>query len=142
MIMLTGMVGFSQAYTLYGQKDQTYWKSTTDVNIDTTKAKYIIIDASHITYPTTRHFYAEIDSVVGNHTAVAVTLHGRNFDGEGWTSLPIIATNLGVDSKIPVHFHDTIASPYRKFKITFTGTGNGRSKLDVMEFKLFSTRGW
>jgi hypothetical protein len=138
VIMLAGMAAAAQGYTLYGQKDQTYFKSTTDVTITNTTAAYIVIDASaSVDFPATQFLYAEIDSVSGNHTAIAVTLFGKNFDGEDWTSITISATDLGVNSALPVKFTTSAETRWRKYKVVFTGTGTGVSTLDNLEFKLY-----
>ena len=134
------IVGFSQSYSLYGRTEQNYFKSTQDVTITNSTAVSVDINTL-LDVPTVPQILIDVDSVSGNHTAVALTLFGRNFEDQAWTQINGPTTDQGVNSATNIEFVDTTFHYYRKFRITLTGTGTGVSKLNTLEMLLYNTGG-
>jgi len=142
VIILGILIGFvctldAQSYTLYNRGEQTYYTSTEDVTITDEVAVELWIK-SNTKWPTTQHILIDCDSVSGNHTAMVMTLFGRNFDDAAWVSLASSANvDQGVDSKIDITSTSTTETRWTQFKIVLTGTGTGVSKVNKLDFKLF-----
>ena len=113
--MVIGMITYAQAYTLYGKLNQTRFQSTTDVVMTNAVAQYIEIK-SLTQWPTTQHAYIVCDSTSGNHTAMTLTLLGRNFDSDDWTSISSTIVSQGVDATVPITLTNTTETRWRQFK--------------------------
>lgn len=138
VLFAIGMMATAQT-TVYSQKGQTYWKGTTDITITDATPVTIIINADQaIAEPTTQHALIDVDSVSGNHTAVAVLLYGQNFDSQAWTAISSTIVDQGVNQNTDLTITNTTETRWRRFKMVFTGTGTGVSKIDTWEFKVYN----
>lgn len=136
-LLAFGMLVSAQSYTLYGKTGQTYFKSTTDVTITNTTAVWVQINID-VDFPVGVKCVPVCDSVSGNHTAIALAVYGRAFEGGAWVDLSGTSTGQGVDHTIAMDYYQYTEVRYRQFKILLTGTGTGVSKLDQLEFKVYS----
>lgn len=123
----------AQTVSLYGKDGQQYFQYSTNVTItDAAPVWYLIkTDAD---WPTTQHILIDVDSVSGNHTAVALLLYGRNFDDAAWTAISSTIVDQGVDDDVNLTLTNTTETRWRQFKVLLTGTGTGVSVVDKMEF--------
>lgn len=130
------VISEAQIATLYLKEGQTYVEYATDVTLTNTTAQYFIIDAPK-DYYTAQAYTVNLDSTGGNHTNVAVVLAGRVSDQNStWTT--ISTTNwTGTTSDTTMTVVNATENGYRQFKITFTGTGAGTTKIDNFEFKQY-----
>ena len=128
-------ISSAQDVTIVGAKGQQYFVYTTDVTITNTTAVWFLIKTD-AEFPTTQHALIDCDSVSGNHTEIALTLFGRNFDTQAWTSISSTIVNPGVDANIDNTLTNTTETRWRQFKVLLTGTGTGVSKVDKLEFLL------
>jgi len=130
-------ISTAQNVTLYGQKGQQYFQYSTDVTITSTTPVWYLIKTD-ANWPTTQHILIDVDSVSGNHTAVALLLYGRNFDNAAWTSISSTIVNQGVDQDTDITLTNTNETRWRQFKILLTGTGTGVSTVDKLEFLILN----
>ena len=127
------VISIAQTVTITGAKDQQHYRYTKGVNIDTTTVLNFVIKTD-AQWPTTQHAHIVVDSVWGNHTAVALLLFGRNFDNSAWTSISSTIVDQGVDAAVPITLTNTTETRWRQFKLQLTGTGNGRSRVSSLDF--------
>lgn len=114
----------------------TYSVINTDYNVTNTTAIWFQFNAAK-DYPTTQDFRVELDSVSGNHTNVAVALYGRKFSGDGWTAIGSTVNWKGTTADTTIIISNATANRFREFKVGFTGTGVGVTKIDKQELKLW-----
>lgn len=126
-------ISTAQDVTLYGQTDQQYFVYNTDVTLTNTTAKWYLIKTD-AEFPTTQHILIDVDSVSGNHTAVALLLYGRNFDGAAWTAISSTIVDQGVNDDTDITLTNTTETRWRQFKLLLTPTGTGVSTIDKVEF--------
>ena len=135
-LMFAVAISEAQITTAYLQPDQTFWKYTTNVTLTNTTAQYFVVKSSAPWY-TAQSYTVNLDSLTGNHTKIAIVLAGRTSDiNSTWTT--ISTTNWGcttLDTTATVL--NATENHYRQFKITFTGTGTGTSRIDNFEFKQY-----
>jgi hypothetical protein len=135
-LMFTYVISEAQIATLNIAEPNTYVEYSTDVTLTNTTAKYFLINAGQDQY-TAQAYTVNLDSLTGNHTKIAVVLAGQYSDVEStWTT--ISTTNWGcttLDTTMTVV--NATENGYRRFKVTFTGTGTGTSKIDNFEFKQY-----
>jgi hypothetical protein len=143
IILLGFLIGFAfaadaQTYTLYGQEGQQFFKSTQDLTI--TNVDTVDIYLKSVTdWPTTQHAILDIDSVSGNHTAMTLTLWGRNFDSAAWTSITATIVDQGVIAATDLTLTNTTETRWRQFKMRIISTGAaGVSTLNSMEFLILN----
>lgn len=132
MFALTA-ISEAQDVTLYGKTDQQYFQYSTNVTITSTTPVWYLIKTD-VDWPTTQHILIDVDSVSGNHTAVALLLYGRNFDDAAWTAISSTIVDQGVDAATNLTLTNTTETRWRQFKVLLTGTGTGVSVVDKMEF--------
>jgi hypothetical protein len=132
-LMLTfGVISEAQT-VIHGRAGQQYFKYTSPVTItNDTPVEFHIKTLAE--WPTTQHAYIKVDSVSGNHTAIALLLYGRNFDDAAWTSISSTIVDQGVDSDVANTLTNTTETRWRQFKILLTGTGTGVSRVVNLEF--------
>lgn len=115
----------------------TYAKVVSDYNITNTTAVYYQFKAGQH-YPTTQDYVVNLDSISGNHTNVAVALYGQKSDLKGdWTAIGAAINWKGTTADTTIIISNSTANRYRNYKITFTGTGTGVTKIDTQELKLY-----
>lgn len=125
----------AQDVTIYGGQDQCAFSYTTNVTVtNTTPVWYLIKTLTD--WPTTQHVLIDFDSVSGDHTAMALLLYGRNFDGAAWTAISSTIVDGGVNSGIDITLTNTTETRWRQFKLLLTGTGTGVSTIDRVDFLL------
>lgn len=122
------------------------------LTVDMNKVTYAVIDANYNAtnttevwfkfsapkdFPTTQDFRVELDSLSGNHTNVAVALYGRKFSGDGWTAIGSTVNWKGTTADTTIIISNATANRFREYKVGFTGTGTGVTKIDKQEFKLY-----
>ena len=136
-LMLTVVISNAQITTANLTKGVSYWEYSTDVTLTNTTAKYFIINTQPEWY-TAQAYTVNLDSTSGDHTNVAVVLAGQVSDQEStWTT--ISTTNwTGITSDTTMTVLNATENHYRRFKITFTGTGTGTTKIDNFEFKYYN----
>jgi hypothetical protein len=130
----------AQIATLNINEPNTYVEYSTNVTLTDAVAQHFIINAPQDWY-TAQAYTVNLDSLTGSHTKIAVVLAGQHSDVESaWTT--ISTTNwigtvpgTGVDTTMTVI--NATENGYRRFKITFTGTGTGTTRIDNFEFKQY-----
>lgn len=138
-ILLLAMIGFmanAQMATLNMPVNDTYLKVTTDYTITNTTASYLLISAPKH-YKTTQDILVKLDSLSGNHTNVSVAVWGRKFNTSAWVAIGSAINWKGTTADTTIVFSNATANRYRDFKIVYTGTGTGTTKIDTQEFKLY-----
>ena len=86
---------------------------------------------------TTQDFQVKLDSLTGNHTNVAVALYGRKFGNDSWTQIGSTVNWKGTTVDTTITISNTSAARWREYKASFTGTGTGTSKIELIKFKLW-----
>lgn len=129
-----------QAQTSMGTSNiisgNTYIEVGTDVQLDTTSAQYWLINAPQNWY-TAQSVIVHLDSAGGDHTNVEIALYGRISDNEAWAAIGSAIDWAGESGDTVITISNTTENAYRKFKVLFTGTGNGSTKIDNREFKQY-----
>lgn len=134
-LTFTVVISNAQIKTLTLLPGETYTEYTTDVTLTNNVAQYFIVKSSAPWY-TAQAYVVQLDSVSGNHTNMAVVLAGRVSDQTStWTT--ISTTNWTGSSDTTMIVLNATENQYREFKITFTGTGTGVSRIDNFEFKQY-----
>lgn len=130
-------VSNAQLGTTVMNAGNTYAKVVSDYNVTNTTAAYYLFKAGQH-YPTTQDYIVQLDSVSGNHTNVAVALYGQKSEVLGdWTAIGAAVNWKGTTADTTIAISNTTANRYRNYKITFTGTGSGVTKIDTQELKLY-----
>lgn len=114
----------------------TYANYTTDWVLTNAVVQYWLIKAPQNSY-TAQNFIVSMDSLTGDHTAVAVGLHGRiSNQTSTWTQIGSDVTWDGPESSdTTIIFTNATENAFREYKIVFTGTGTGTTTVTQMEFK-------
>ena len=126
----------AQNATYTGADNQTYLNVSTDHTLTNTTAKWFEFVMPN-DWPCAQVLVVNIDSTGGNHTNVAMAVYGRNSSLESWTAIGSAINWKGTTSDTTITFANTTENRYRRYKVLFTGTGTGTSKVDNMELKLY-----
>lgn len=126
----------AQMATVNLPTEKTYAIVTTDYNVTNTTATYLLINAPQH-QPTTQDVIVQLDSLSGNHTNVAVAVYGRKSDATAWVQIGSTVNWKGTTADTTIAVSNTTANRYRSYKIQYTGTGTGVTKIDAQEFKLY-----
>ena len=111
--------------------------TNTDFRITNTTAKYTLLNAAQ-NFPCTQDFSISLDSISGNHTNVAVAVYGqKSFLKGDWTQIGSTINWKGTTSDTTIVFTNATANRYRSYKIVYTGTGTGVTRVKALEFKLY-----
>lgn len=129
-------VSVVSAQTILVNKPETYKAYTTDVTVTNTTAKTVYFDGKQ-DFKTTQDYLCQLDSTSGNHTNVAVALYGQKFETAVWTQIGSTVNWKGTTADTTIVISNATANRYRKYKVTFTGTGAGVTTVDSQEFKLY-----
>jgi hypothetical protein len=93
--------------------------------------------------PVTQDLTVKLDSVSGNHTNVAVALFGQKSTLKGdWTAIGsavnwVGVAGAGLSKDTTIVISNASANRYQNFKVVFTGTGTGVTKISVVGLKLW-----
>jgi hypothetical protein len=122
-------------------KGSTYVSITSPTSapyiITNTTAKYWLVNAGQ-DFASMQDFAVQLDSVSGNHTNVAVALYGQKSELKAdWTQIGSTVNWKGTTADTIILFTNATANRYRNFKVTYTGTGTGVTKITKQEFKLW-----
>lgn len=124
--------------TIYVPVNQTYTAAPTTYVLTDAVTQYLLIKASQHN-AATQDLLVKLDSLTGNHTYIAVGLYGRKFDTSAWVQIGSTITWKGTTPS-----HDTTivisnatANRYRDYKVSYTGTGTGTSRITTQQFKLY-----
>jgi len=132
VVVATMVRGQTATFTI--PSDGTYIERATDYLLTNTTASWFKIVASK-KYNSTQIFTCILDSTSGNHTNIAVSLWGREFDTSSWTQIgSTVNSTAGTDT---VTIINTSFTAYREFKFNYLGTGTGTSTIQNQEFKMF-----
>lgn len=139
LALMFAMTAISEAQnvSLYGKTGQKYFQYSADLTITSTTPVWYLIKTD-ADFPTTQHILIDVDSVSGNHTAVALLLYGRNFDDAAWTAISSTIVDQGVDDDTNITLTNTTETRWRQFKLLLTGTGTGVSVVDKLEFLMLN----
>ena len=118
------------------QPDITYTYVSTDYNLTNTTVRNFVFPAFQHE-KSTQDYVIKLDSVSGNHTAVAVVLYGGKSAIKGDYTQIATATWKRTTADTVIVLSNTTANRYRYFKITLTGTGTGVTKVSDQELKLW-----
>ena len=126
----------AQIATLSIVEPDTYVDYSTNVTLTNAVAQYFIIKAPQDWY-TAQAYTVNLDSLTGNHTNIAVVLAGQYSDQSSvWTT--ISTTNwANTTSDTTMTVVNATENGYRRYKVTFTGTGTGTTRIDRFEFKQY-----
>lgn len=125
----------AQLATIAIPKGETYKSLPTAYTITGTTAGYFQINAGQV-YPTTQDYIVQLDSVSGNHTNVAVVLQGRKFTNAAWTTIAT-ANWKGTTKDTTIVISNNTANRYIQYKVLYTGTGTGVTRIKNQEIKLY-----
>jgi hypothetical protein len=116
---------------------ETVSPSSAPYIITNTTAKYWMINAGQ-DYASMQDFAVRLDSVSGNHTNVAIALYGqKSLLKDDWTQIGSTVNWKGTTADTIIVINNATANRYRNFKVTYTGTGTGVTKITKQEFKLW-----
>ena len=105
--------------------------------ITNTTAGYVLFYAQ-MNQPSTQDFVVKLDSVSGNHTNVAVSIYGQKSELKGdWTQIGSTVNWKGTTADTVILVSNASANRYQNFKITYTGTGTGVTKINKTFLKLW-----
>ena len=81
----------------------------------------------------------KLDSVSGNHTNVAVAFYGQKSELKGdWTQIGSTINWKGVSKDTVIVLSNATFNYYQNFKVQYTGTGTGVTKLTQQNLKLWT----
>lgn len=136
LMFAVAAISEAQIATLQMAPTQTYIEYTTNVTLTSTTPQYFLV-YSQAPYYTAQAYVVQLDSVSGNHTNMAVAISGRVSDQTStWTAIGSTINWTG-SSDTTIIFLNATENQYRQFKILFTGTGTGVSRIDNFEFKQY-----
>lgn len=101
---------------------------------NTTPASTIFTMPQH--FPTTQDYKVVISKTSGTQTNVAVKLEGSKF-GDTWTAIGSTVNWKLSSADTTIVISNTSENRYRKYKVTFTGTGTGVSSVTYQGLKLY-----
>lgn len=112
--------------------------ATADIyKITNTTVGYWLVKAP-MTWISTQDIAIQLDSVSGNHTNVAVALYGQKFALKGdWTQIGSTINWKGTTKDTVIVLSNASATRWQNFKVQYTGTGIGVTKLTYQQFKLW-----
>jgi hypothetical protein len=88
--------------------------------------------------PVTQDLTVKLDSVSGNHTNVAVALFGQKSTLKGdWTAIGSAINWKGTTADTVIVLSNATANRYQNFRVVFTGTGTGVTKITSVGLKLW-----
>ena len=141
-IILSFVVAFTatskaQMLSSYMTPTQTWLDVSTNYTLTNTTAAYWFISAPK-DYYTAQAVVVELDSLSGNHTNVAVQLQGRYSSSSAtWNNIGSAVNWKGTTADTTIVILNATENGYREFKLLFTGTGTGTTKVDNMQFKMW-----
>jgi hypothetical protein len=109
---------------------------TTTYNVTNAVVGYMVFKAPQ-NQPTTQDYLVKLDSVSGNHTNVAVAVYGQKFDTSAWVAIGSAINWKGTTRDTIIVFSNATANRYRNYKVQYTGTGTGVTRLTYQQFKLY-----
>ena len=139
LVSLIALFATSQAQMLstYVGPTQTWVDVSTNYTLTNTTASYWFISAPK-DYYTAQAVVVELDSLSGNHTNVAVQLQGRYSSSSAtWNNIGSAVNWKGTTADTTIVILNATEVGYREFKLLFTGTGVGTTKIDNMQFKMW-----
>lgn len=136
MALVVTVAAMSQLATRVIPQNGSYADIPTAYNITNTTAGYFLINTFQVRSLTTRDYIVQLDSVSGTHTNVAVVLAGRKFPNSAWATLATVNWK-GTTKDTTILINDTVVAGYREYKVTYTGTGTGVTRVKNQEFKLW-----
>jgi hypothetical protein len=108
-----------------------------DYTLTNTTAGYTLYKAAMPT-AATQDFIVKLDSISGNHTNVAVAVYGQKFDNSAFVQIGSTLNWKGTTLDTIIVFSNATANRYRNYKVLYTGTGTGVTKVDYQQFKLYT----
>lgn len=126
----------AQLVTLNLATPKTFIGTTADYNVTNSTVAYTLIRAEqHV--KTTQDLYVQLDSLSGNHTNVSVALWGKKFDDSAWVAIGSAVNWKGTTADTAIVISNATANRYRIYKVVYTGSGTGVTKVDKQELKLY-----
>jgi hypothetical protein len=117
--------------------NQTWVNVATNYTLTDAVAQYWFISAPK-DYYTAQAVVVELDSLTGNHTNVAVQLQGRYSSSSAtWNNIGSAVNWKGTTADTTIVILNATENGYREFKLLFTGTGTGTTRIDNMQFKMW-----
>ena len=113
---------------------QSLGSSAVDFTLTNAVVRYTLVTAPQ-NYATMQDFRIELDSLSGNHTNVAVAVFGQKFDSGAWVAIGSAVNWKGTTADTTIVITNETANRYRNYKIQYTGTGTGTTKIDDRKIK-------
>lgn len=105
--------------------------------ITNTTAGYVLFKAA-MNNGSKQDLVVKLDSVSGNHTNVAVQLQGQKSALKGdWTNIGSAVNWKGTTADTVIVISNSTFNYYQNFKVVYTGTGVGVTKLTSASLKLW-----
>ena len=115
----------------------TYQLFTTDYTLTNTTVRIITFKAPY-ECPTTQDVTIQLDSLTGDHTNVAVALYGQKSAIVGdYTQIGSTVNWKGTTNDTTFTISNATPNRYLTFKLVYTGTGVGTTKINNQEFKFW-----
>jgi len=132
------LISNAQMATVYVPVNQTYVAAPTTYVLTDAVTQYLLIKAPQHNVAT-QDLLVKLDSLTGNHTYIAVGLYGRKFDTSAWVQIGSTVTWKGTTSShdTTLVISNTTGNRYRDYKVSYTGTGTGTSRITLQQFKLY-----
>ena len=85
--------------------------------------------------PLTVAYQCVVDSTTGDHTNMAISLWGREFENDSWEQIGDTYNNTTSGEYVTIR--TTLIKHFREFKSLFTPTGTGTSTVSRQELKIY-----
>lgn len=135
--LLVSFAVSAQLATVQLNLPNTYVKVNATYNITSTTVGYMLFKAGANT-PTTQDYAVKLDSISGNHTNVAIKIYGQKFDSGAYAQIGSTINWKGTTKDTLIIFSNATLNRYRNYKVEYTGTGTGVTRLTYQEFKLYN----
>jgi hypothetical protein len=139
-ILALGMVAMSQKVVIPTPTvtGSTYQYVSTDYTLTNTLGRSFVFSLP-LAWPATQLATIHLDSLTGNHTAVAVTLYGQTSAVKGDSTSIATKTWASTGADTTITLINATANRYVKYILHVKGTGTGTTRVADMELKLFQS---
>jgi hypothetical protein len=137
LIALFSLAIFSQAQTASIElAGNTYAAITTDYTLTNTTAQYFEFHAAK-EKAATQDVLVRLDSLSGDHTNVSVALYGKKFSDSPYVAIGSAVNWKGTTADTTIVISNTSANRYTYYKLVYTGTGTGTTKINTQRLKIY-----
>jgi hypothetical protein len=134
-LFVIASIATAQEATFSIKASKNFKKVSTNYTLTNTTVLWFQWDAAR-GIPATQDYQANLDSLSGNHTNIAIKLFGKKFSDDSWTQIG--STVNSTDGTATETISNTVLNRFRFYKTEFTGTGTGTTNIDFQKFKVWN----